>query len=98
MKRLLIILSAGVVLTFGLLLQLDLIALFRLSVAGIYDAPTTMYFLWVFPIFFDVGYEILKDSLLVIILISDLFLLCSGGLVYWGIVTEEYPRSTKYHF
>ena len=98
MKKLLILLSAGVVLAFALLLQLDLIALFRLSLAGIYDTPTNMYFLWIFPTFFNVGYEVLKDSLLLVILVSDLFLLSSGGLLYWGLVTEDYPSSKKYHF
>lgn len=98
MKRLMIFLSAILVLAISILLQMDLIALFRLSLAGIYDAPTTMYFLWIFPTLFNIDYEILKDSLLLIMLVSDAILLLAGYLVYLGITVEDYPTYRKYHF
>jgi len=98
MKRLMILLSAVVVLIIAILLQLDLIALFKLGLAGTEDAPTTMYFLWIFPTFLNVTYEILKNSVLLIILISDILVLGSGFLFYLGIITEAYPKSRKYHF
>ena len=98
MKRLMIFLSAILVLAISILLQMDLIALFRLSLAGIYDAPTTMYFLWIFPTLFNIDYEILKDSLLLIMLVSDAILLFAGYLTYLGITVEDYPTYRKYHF
>jgi len=98
MKRLMIFLSAILVLAISILLQMDLIALFRLSLAGIYDAPTTMYFLWIFPTLFNIDYEILKDSLLLIMLVSDAILLLAGYLTYLGITVEDYPTYRKYHF
>lgn len=98
MKRLVIFLSALLVLTIAILLQLDVIALFRLSLAGIYDAPTTMYFMWIMPAFFNVGYEALKDSLFIILLVSDVFLLISAVLVYHGLTVDSTPEYQKYHF
>lgn len=98
MKRLMIFLSAVVVLIIAILLQLDLIALFKLGLAGTEDAPTTMYFLWVFPTILKVTYEVLKNFLLVIILISDVLVLGAGFLFYLGIITDTYPKSRKYHF
>jgi len=98
MKKLMIFLSAIVVLALAILLQLDLIALFHLSLAGIYDTPTTMYFLWIFPTLFNIDYSVLRDSMLIIILVSDGLLLISAGLIYLGIVTDNYKTSRKYHF
>ena len=98
MKRLMILLSAVLVLAIALLLQMDLIALFRLSLAGIYDAPTTMYFLWIFPTLFNIDYEILQGALLLIVLISDLFLLGAAYLVYLGLTIDVTPTYRKYHF
>jgi len=98
MKKLMIFLSAGLVLAIAILLQMDLIALFRLSLAGIYDAPTTMYFLWIFPTLFNVDYEVLKESLLLIMLVSDAILLFAGVLVYLGFTAEDHPTYRKYHF
>jgi len=98
MKRLMVLLSAILVLAVTILLQLDVIALFRLSLAGIYDAPTTMYFLWIFPTLFNVDYEVLKESLLIIILVSDAFLLLAGYLVYLGFTLDDTPTYRKYHF
>ncbi len=98
MKRLMIFLSAILVLAIAVLLQMDLIALFRLSLAGIYDAPTTMYFLWIFPTLLNIDYEILKESLLLIMLVSDAILLFAAYLTYLGITVEDYPTYRKYHF
>jgi len=98
MKRLMVLLSAILVLAVTILLQLDVIALFRLSLAGIYDAPTTMYFLWIFPTLFNVDYEVLKESLLIIIVVSDAFLLLAGYLVYLGFTLDDTPTYRKYHF
>lgn len=98
MKRLMILLSAVVVLAITILLQLDVIALFRLSLAGIYDAPTSMYFLWIFPALFSIDYEVLKESLLLIIVVSDVFLLIMAYLVYLGLTIEDIPSYRKYHF
>jgi len=98
MKRLLIFFSAALVLIITILLQLDVIALFRLSLAGIYDAPTTMYFLWIFPAFFQINYEVLKESLLIILLFSDALLLAAGYLAYLGFTVDDFPTYRKYHF
>ncbi len=98
MKRFLILLSAVVVLAFAVLLQLDVIALFNLNLSGIYDAPTSMYFLWIFPLLMNTDYEILKDSLLLIILVSDALILTSSLLFYLGFKSDEYSRQRKYHY
>ncbi len=98
MKKLLIFLSAIVVLAFALLLQLDIIALFHLSIAGIYDTPTPMYFLWVFPTLLNLDYSVLKDSLLIILMVSDGLIIISAVLIYLGIITDNYKTARKYHF
>lgn len=98
MKRLIILLGALLALAVTILLQLDVIALFRLSLAGIYDAPTTMYFLWIFPAIFNVDYEVLKNSMLLILLVSDVILLLSGYLVYLVLTFDEHPTYRKYNF
>lgn len=98
MKRLMILLSAVLVLAIALLLQFDLISLFKLSLAGIYDTPTTMYFLWFFPVVLNIEYVALKDSLIVIILASDAFVLLGGFLVYLGVSLDSRPAYRKYHF
>ncbi len=98
MKKIVIFLSALVVLAFAVLLQLDIIALFHLSIAGIYDTPTPMYFLWVFPTVLNLDYSVLKDSLLIILLVSDALVLISAALIYLGIITDNYKMNRKYHF
>jgi hypothetical protein len=98
MKRVLILLSAVVVLVFAILLQLDMIALFNLNLSGIYDAPTSMYLLWIIPLLTNTDYEILKDSLLLIIVISDVLILTSGGLFYLGLRRDPYSTQRKYHY
>ena len=98
MKRVLILLSAVVVLAFAVLLQLDMIALFNLTVSGIYDAPTSMYLLWIVPLLMNTDYEILKDSLFLIIVISDVLILISSGLIYLGLKPDAYSKQRKYHY
>ncbi len=98
MKRLMFVLSAVVVLVIALLLQFDLIALFKLSLAGIYDTPTTMYFLWFFPTVLNIEYVALKDSLIVIILVSDAFVILGSFLVYRAITMDTRTTYRRYHF
>ena len=98
MKRFLILLSAVVVLAFAILLQLDMIALFNLNLSGIYDTPTSMYFLWIFPMLKNTDYEILKDSLPLIILVSDVLILTSCGLFYLGFRSDDVSKQRKYHY
>ena len=97
MKRLMLFVLAGVILGFAILLQLDVVALYRLAVSGIYDAPIGMYVLWLFPALLGVDYPTLGAQGLWILLVSDALLIASVLTLIAAIRYEDYG-DRGYHF
>lgn len=97
MKRLLIFVLAGVMIGFAVLLQLDVVSLYRLVVSGVNDTPIGMYVLWLFPTLFNVAYAQLGQQSIVILLVSD-GLLVGGVLTLMAGIRYEDTGERSYHF
>lgn len=97
MKRLMIFVAALVLIGFAVLIQLDVVSLYRLAVSGVNDTPIGMYVLWLFPALFDVTYAQLGHQSFWILLVSDA--LGIGGLLclYAGIRYDD-SADRGYHF
>ena len=97
MKRLMIFVFAIVLIGFAILIQLDVVSLYRLAVSGVHDSPIGMYVLWLFPALFDLTYVQLGQHSLGILMVSDGLLI--GGLlcIYAGIRYED-TADRGYHF
>lgn len=97
MKRLMIFVAALVLIGFAILIQLDVISLYRLAVSGVNDTPIGMYLLWLFPTLFNLTYAQLGQQSVWILLVSDGLLI--GGLlcIYAGIRYDD-SADRGYHF
>ncbi|NTW91209.1 MAG: hypothetical protein HGA35_04695 [Erysipelotrichaceae bacterium] len=99
MRKLFTILFAIVLFVFALLIQLDLITILTVTATSLKASPTSIYVLWmVLLLFKDLNFNFFIHYAPVIILLSNIVILCSIGILVKLYIDQQNLSKRRYYF
>lgn len=99
MRKLLIILFALILFVFAILIQLDLVTILTITATSLNSSPTGVYLLWILLLFFkELTYSFFIDNATLFLLMSNLIILCSFGILFGLYVNQRKLSNRRYHF
>lgn len=99
MRKLLTILFAIVLFVFAILIQLDLITILTVTATSLNASPTNIYVLWmVLLLFKDLNFNFFIENAPIIILLSNILVLLSVGILAKLYVDQQNLSRRRYYF
>jgi len=99
MRKLLIILFALILFVLAILIQLDLVTILTITATSLNSSPTGVYLLWIILILFkELSYSFFIDNATLFLLISNLVILSSFGILFRLYVNQRNLTNRRYHF
>lgn len=99
MRKLMIILFALILFVLAILIQLDLVTILTITATSLNSSPTGVYLLWIILILFkELSYSFFIDNATLFLLISNLIILSSFGILFRLYVNQRNLTNRRYHF
>jgi len=99
MRKLMIILFALILFVFAILIQLDLVTILTITATSLNSSPTGVYLLWIILILFEeLSYSFFIDNATLFLLMSNLIILSSFGILFSLYVNQRKLTNRRYHF
>lgn len=99
MRKLFTILFAIVLFVFSILIQLDLITILTVTATSLKASPTNIYVLWmVLLLFKDLNFNFFIEHAPIIILLSNILVLLSVGILSKLYVDQQNLSRRRYYF
>lgn len=99
MRKLLIILFALILFVLAILIQLDLVTILTITATSLNSSPTGVYLLWIVLLLFnELTYSFFIVNATLFLLISNLIILSSFGILFRLYVETKNVSNRRYHF
>lgn len=99
MRKILTIIFALVLFVLAILIQLDLITILTVSATSLNATPTSVYVLWTILLLFeDLTYSFFINNATIILLISNILILISFGILFLLYRHESNLSKRRYTF
>ncbi|MHB8097451.1 MAG: hypothetical protein ACYDEI_07375 [Erysipelotrichaceae bacterium] len=99
MRKILTILFAIVLFVFAILIQLDLITILTVTATSLNTTPTSIYVLWlVLLLFKDLNFNFFINHAPSIIMISNLVVIASFGILFKLYIDHQNLSKRRYYF
>jgi len=99
MRKLLIILFALILFVFAILIQLDLVTILTITATSLNSSPTGVYLLWIILLMYKgLTYTFFIENATLFLLISNLIILSSFGILFKLYVDSQHISNRRYHF
>lgn len=99
MRKLLIIIFAVILFILAILVQLDLVTILTITATSLNTSPKGVYALWVILLVFnDLSYSFFIENATLFLLLSNIIILCSFGILFKLYVDTQNLTRRRYHF
>lgn len=99
MRKLLIIIFAVILFILAILVQLDLVTILTITATSLNTSPKGVYILWIIlRIFKDLSYTFFIENATLFLLLSNIIILCSFGILFKLYVDTQNLTRRRYHF
>lgn len=99
MRKLLIIIFAVILFILAILVQLDLVTILTITATSLNTSPKGVYVLWIIlRIFKDLSYTFFIENATLFLLLSNIIILCSFGILFKLYVDTQNLTRRRYHF
>lgn len=99
MRKFLIILFALILFVLAILIQLDLVTILTITATSLNSSPTGVYLLWIILLLSkELTYSFFIDNATLFLLVSNLIILCSFGILFKLYVDQKNLTNRRYYF
>lgn len=99
MRKILTIIFAIILFILAILVQLDLVTILTITATSLNSSPTGVYLLWIVILLFkDLNYSFFINNATLFLLLSNLIIIASFGILFNLYVYTQKISNRRYHF
>lgn len=99
MRKLLVIIFAVILFILAILVQLDLVTILTITATSLNTSPKGVYVLWIILLIFkDLSYTFFIENATLFLLLSNMLIISSFGILFKLYVNIQNLTRRRYHF